>query len=1151
MKKIITLISFLAICSFSFAQNITTVEGVYGGKINAITGLPFGGTSSDSFKIIIATESANSIFYANAIIPASGTGISIDSFHVLPAASSSAGFGSNVYKIAYESNSKTIFFISNGNVYSAGISATSTTTVATGGYKDVIVKGNFIYLMSASGSNNTFYKGTINASGAVTITNTNNVFGGNYTSLVAGKDNKLYAFKSGNDPQALVFANNFNGAGVDIATTTTDAMPSLSSSISWDAMGVFGDGSVFVGGNASSTKYVAKASAFNTAYTTVNTGVTGVSGYNIDFSDAVLGNYYVYFGSAYSNNKGTAGSWNNFGNTSFQTHPNDGAVFFVKQNTTTGAVVFLATDQGIGITKNSGSVITEVDEGVNAVQVKDFDMDIHKNFGWLASKSGIRYVKNYGTASKSWSNAIFPNSDGAPYYSAEMISQDTAYVGNNRVYKTTDTGKTWTQVFTAENAPYNFTNQIVKTIAFGGSNKQIIMAGYKSNIGSAKGGIFYSTNSGSSWQQLLIHSSINGSDVDVNDIEIVSDSGKVVAYIGVDYDNTVSPKVRGMYKAQWNGSTWTTSEEPIYNSATALYSVKDIVIVSKDTIVAGGAFYNPTLAREYPIHFEISRSVKNTWSSTVVDTSRVGGYTAVSWSKDTIFYANSNTIYWDKISFFSTYTKRNGESVYYDVPVGTEINVLYYDELLAGTETDIRSVRGPKKTKPTATIQSRTSACSQTVITGGSPEGGVYYIVDTTVSGYSVSVDGFYYLLFATKGILTGESSTSFNTYTDLQIAFASLAVANFVVVETYQNIGTYTIAYTNDAYATSSSSITVNVGNSPAVASITGSLTTCSGIGYSTYLYDATTGGTWASNNTNTATINSSGKIIVIGGGSSVVSYTVTNSSGCSAAALATFTVSAPPFVQNILGGSVVCNGSKLQLNNPTQGGVWSSTSSATIDSLGLVSGKSPGNAIIKYTVTNANGCSNFATTNIQVNPLPNVPTIQYAAGTINPQYGAPKGGFCIGKVFTIVGSPAGGSWSATGSFSITNAGVVSIDSLGAASITYTYTNNSGCKNNRTATGYGFACAARGVNNNLQMSNDIEHLTIYPNPAKIFFNLQIDKLVGAGTVVIVDLYGKKLKTQLLSIGMNTIDVSNLSQGLYFVNIITSNQNKILKLVKE
>ena len=1158
MKKIITLTLFSFFITIANAQTIANVEGVFGGSISAITGGKIG-TSTDSFKVIIATQSANSIFYSNAIVSSSGGAVSVDSFKVLPAASSSAGFGSGINKIAYHALSKTVFFISAGNIYSASLSTASATKITTtSGYTDIAIKGNQIFEMSAAGNNNTFYAGTINSSGSVAVASSATIVGQGYTSLVIGKNDKLYAFKNGTDPQAVVFANTIT-AGINLSSTTIDAMPSLSTSITWSAMAVYTDGTVFVGGNDNTSKYVSKTATLGAAYTTVATGIAGNSGSNIDFRRESATNYYVYFGSAYSNAKGNINSWFNFGNTSFQTHPNDGTVFFVAESPTSGGVVLLTTDQGLGITKNSGSVITEIDEGINAVQVKDFDMNKAKDFGWLASKSGIRYVNNYNTAAKSWSVALFPNSDGSPYYSCEMVSKDTAYVGNSRVYKTTNRGVSWTQVFTAQNTPYSFpqTNANITTLAIGGNNNEIVMAGYKLDNGAGRGGVFYSTNSGTSWQQLLIHSSTTGQDVNVNDIEIVSDSGKVVAYIGVDYDNTVTPTIRGMYKAQWNGASWTVREEKIYNAATALFSVKDIVIVSKDTIVAGGAFYNATLHHEYPIHFAISRTTMNTWSSSVVDTSRVGGYSAVSWNKDSIFYAYQNNIYWDKLSFHSTYVTRRGEALYYSVPVGTDINILYYDELLAGTETDIRSVRGATTTRPTATIKARYNVCTTTVITGGSPEGGVYYLVDTLAQGYYVQVDGLYNLLFATNGILTGESSLSFDTYAALVAAFPATYIVAFNPITTFSSTpGTYIIAYTNDSYATSSVSAVASVANSPTVSSITGSLTTCGSIGSSNTLANATSGGVWESANTSVATINNTGKVIVVNVGSSVISYTVTiDSTGCSAVAIANYTIAGLPNITPITANSnSICRGGTIQLSCTTSGGVWSSLSTlANVSTIGLVTGlaSSTSPAGIQYTVTNSStGCSNNSNYTVLINALPNVPSIAYAAGTVNPQTGA-NSSFCNGRTFTVVGTPIGGVWTSsnTSVLSVAN-GLIILLNTGTATLKYTVTNASGCTNSRSITGSVSNCAAKGINSEQLIVNSSD-FTMFPNPVHSLLTINYSLLTGSGSIVIIDLYGKQIKTQPLSMGTNTVDISSIKKGFYLVNIITNNGVITKKLAVE
>ena len=1159
MKKILTLALFLTTYNLVNAQTVANVENVFGGTINAIKGLPINNTGTDTFRIIIATQSANSIFYANGIIPATGGTVHVDSFMVLPSASSSAGYGSGIQKIAYHQTSQKIFFIANGNIYASSLTASAASiAVASVGFTDILIKGDKIFTLSSNGGN-TFSVGNLDASGNVTITSSTIIAGTPYSSLVAGYDDKLYAFREGTDPAAIQFGGTFTTA-INLSSTTIDPMPSLSSSINWRAMNVYTDGTVFVGGNDNSGKQIATASSFNTAYTTTATGIAGVAGNNIDFRPASAGNYYVYFGSAYSTNKGASGSWFNFGNTSFQTHPNDGAVLFARENSITGGVVLLTTDQGLGISKNSGAVITEIDNGINAVQVNDFDMEPSKSVGWLASKTGIRYVTNYNTTAKSWSDAIFPNSDGSPYYSTEMVDADTVYVGNSRVYKTTNRGTSWTQVFTAENAPYNYSSfsPRVTALAVGGNTNEIVMAGYKLYNG-ARGGVFYSLNNGSTWQQLLINASVVGQDVNVNDIEMTIDSGKVVAYIGVDYDNSTSPIIKGMYKAQWNGTSWSVSSEPIYGAATSLISVNDIHIVSKDTIVAAGAFYNPVLHHEYPIHFAISRTVRNSWTSSVVDTSRVGGYNAVSWSGDTIFYSFSNKIYWDVIKFHSTYTSRKGEALYYSVPIGTEINVLFYDELLAGTETDIRSVRGATTVKTNTTLATNKRGCTNTVISGGSPAGGVYYLVDTTADGYTREVNGEYNVLFAINGVLTGESSSSFANYTDLNAAFSALTLSAFNVVTTYPSTtGSYIIAYADASLSASSDTSVTSVSSSSSIAAITGTSYSCGPMNATSNLYNTTAGGIWSSSSNNIATINNAGKLTVTGLGTTVINYVVTNSNGCTSTATKNFTVSGVPNIQPTTGNNRVCVGSSVQLNNNTSLPVnttasWSSLASsyATVTNAGLVKGANAGNATIKYTVTNQYGCSSFNMFNIIVNAIPNVPSIYYAPGTINPQIGAPTGNFCRGRTFSVVGSPIGGVWSATGAATITTAGIVTIDAVGAGSIRYNYTNPNGCSNSRTMVGNGYSCAARGVNTVNGQLSTVNGFTMYPNPAKGSINLNVETLIGVGSIVITDLYGKTVKNQALSMGTNTVDIANLSKGMYFVSTITNEGKTTQKLVVE
>ena len=277
-----------------------------------------------------------------------------------------------------------------------------------------------------------------------------------------------------------------------------------------------------------------------------------------------------------------------------------------------------------------------------------------------------------------------------------------------------------------------------------------------------------------------------------------------------------------------------------------------------------------------------------------------------------------------------------------------------------------------------------------------------------------------------------------------------------------------------------------------------------------------------------------------------------LTNAAGCDSAA--NFLLIVLTGLPAITGANAVCAGSTVTLNNASTGGFWftQATSQATINAnTGVVTAKNAGVITIKYSLPGLHCAS--VTKSLRINPIPSVPMITYALGTSNPQAGAPRGNFCVGKVFTVVGSPnlPTGAWSATGFASVTNGGVVSVNGIGAGSIKYTYTDVNGCSNSRTMIGSGYTCAARGVSasgDGLVVSSDF---TMYPNPAKTIISLSVNTLIGSGSIIITDLYGKQIKAQSLSMGTNIIDVSKLSKGMYLVSTITSEGKTTKKLVVE
>jgi len=352
------------------------------------------------------------------------------------------------------------------------------------------------------------------------------------------------------------------------------------------------------------------------------------------------------------------------------------------------------------------------------------------------------------------------------------------------------------------------------------------------------------------------------------------------------------------------------------------------------------------------------------------------------------------------------------------------------------------------------------------------------------------------------------------------------------------------------------SNNIQLTVNTSPAIGVSSSAKAVICTLGGNTTVYNSNTtnGGVWVSNNPSVASVatiaGASGIVTANAAGTAIITYTKTSGNGCTSTASTNINVSPVATPAAINGTNNVCVGSTTALTTITTGGVWSSTNNrGTINTGGVYTGVNAGTGEVKYTVTNTDGCSAYTSTNITVNAIPGIPSIAYAPGTTNPQAGAPSGSFCVGKVFNVVGSPAGGSWSATGVTSVTGGGTVTINAVGTGSIKYTYTNTAGCYNSRTISGNGFSCAARGINNEqLAMSNDF---TIFPNPAKSVVSVQVDKLMGNGKLFITDYLGKVIKEQSLSMGTNTIHIANLSKGFYFVSTITNDGKTTKKLVVE
>lgn len=650
------------------------VEAVYGGRILGITGYA---KNTDSVRIFISTESANSLFYADALSNSSAPGS--DGFSSIPAVNADDNYGSSIRTIVAHTSSGYLFFAHNSEgLLKVDVVSTSPDQVASGFVNDFMFKGDTLIYLNA----NKIFLSTVDASANVTslVSDINPAISpGMQKVAVHPYNGSVYIFNEGNSPELKKSDDKLSEltSGSSFSSIST---ASLSSSVRWKTMAIAPSGRIFLFGDDNQDKYVAYSDD-ETSWTSSSIA-GGVSGDNVAFHGDST-SYSVYHSKLYNHNNGE-GNWSEFGNSSRETHPNDGAVFADPIN---DSMVYMTTDQGIGLTINGGPDIFGIDEGVEAVQVQDFDMTASKDEGWMASKSGIRKVSDFLTG-PSWTDSYFPNGDGSPYFSIEIDPKDTTYVyaGNVRVYRTTDDGASWNRIFTPENAPYNFPNvgTMARAIEVNPFDSNYVFAAFEVQD-TLKGGLFVSEDRGSTWSQILLEASVEGEDVDVTDIVFTIEAGiDTVIYAGALYDLD-DPQGRSVYKiTRVTGASPGWAVEQDMNSTNTstgsliVASIWDLELTATgDTVIAVGT----DAGINHPITYYKALDGDAVW--TPITTS---GFPfeegklarAASMGEDTLFVAVDNEVYYHILGGSSW-------ELGHSYPVGTDINVLYYDELLVGT----------------------------------------------------------------------------------------------------------------------------------------------------------------------------------------------------------------------------------------------------------------------------------------------------------------------------------------------------------------------------------------------------------------------------------------------------------------------------------
>ncbi len=356
---------------------------------------------------------------------------------------------------------------------------------------------------------------------------------------------------------------------------------------------------------------------------------------------------------------------------------------------------------------------------------------------------------------------------------------------------------------------------------------------------------------------------------------------------------------------------------------------------------------------------------------------------------------------------------------------------------------------------PSVIVNTQNGICvsgSPVALTGGTPSGGTYSGTGVSSGNFDPSVTGVGQQIITysytdafgcsnsdtatiTVNALPSVSLSSFNSLCQNAPSFVltggspaggTYSGTGVVSGSFYPNVsgsGTHTINYQYaDANGCSANAINTITVNALPVVTLGAFNPVCQNSGAITLSGGSPAGGTYSGSGV------SNGLFTPSSAGNNNIIYTYTDGNGCSAFATSSILVNTLPVV-TVSPISAVCqnSGSFVLTGGSPAGGTWTGSNVSS----GSFNPVTAGNNMVIYNYTNANGCSNFASTTIQVNAAPVV--------TISPITGV-----CVGSPsFTLTGgNPAGGMWSGTN----VSAGDFNPVTTGTNAVMYTYTNGNGC---------------------------------------------------------------------------------------------------------
>ncbi len=272
-----------------------------------------------------------------------------------------------------------------------------------------------------------------------------------------------------------------------------------------------------------------------------------------------------------------------------------------------------------------------------------------------------------------------------------------------------------------------------------------------------------------------------------------------------------------------------------------------------------------------------------------------------------------------------------------------------------------------------------------------------------------------------------------------------------------------------------------------------------------------------------------SSGSAVVTPTANANYSVTGTSTAGCvgTNTAVSSISVNASPTVAITGGTAAICAGQSVNLT-ANGANTYNWNTGATTSTIAPTP-----TANVTYTVvgtSSVTGCNGQAVQSVTVNALPTVTASSSTSGSI-----------CAGQSVSLTASGAATySW---------NTGATTAVIAVSPSVTTTYTVNgvavNGCANVSTVTQNVNSCVGIQTTNSKQLA-----INVYPNPSNGNFTIELAN--GLAKVInVTDITGRIILTTTSSLDAVNVNISTLSNGIYYVKVASDNKADVIKVVKQ